>query len=114
MRNFLKSIIKSRVGQTFYITHLITFVICVVNLRGLSPHEIDSHFLGKIFIVISIFNYPFSTLLLNLAKYLEIKPTNFRDLIMAMILSIQWWLIGFILESTVRVFIKLKNNKFRF
>lgn len=46
-----KSCIKSRIGQLFFIIHLILFVVCAVTLRGLSSvEEFETHSLNESFL----------------------------------------------------------------
>ncbi len=102
MSKLFRNFINSRVGQLFFVIHLILFIICAVNLRGLYPDEFQSHYLSKIFFVIVLFDYPVLAVLRSLTNYLLITPTNFSDSIIGLIASVQWWVIGYFLEFLIK------------
>lgn len=104
----MKNFIRSRTGQLFFVIHLILFVICVVTLRGLSSvEEHESHYLSKVFFIITLFDYPTAKPLHTLANYFSIPYTNFRDLIIGLIVSFQWWIVGYIFELCINSVKKL-------
>lgn len=102
MMKFLKGLFSSRLGIVLYAINLSLTMMCVVNLRGLTAQEIDASIYGRILFVIILFTYPIHSLLYRATNFLGMPlNTNIRDLVFSMIVSLQWLLIGYIIELLI-------------
>jgi small-conductance mechanosensitive channel len=99
---FIKSLVKSRAGQMFFLIHLILFVYWVASLIKYPPEEFHAHAFYKFFFVVLMFDYPFMLLLNPLIYYFGLFQTQLGVSLVGFIISFQWWMVGYLAEAVCR------------
>jgi hypothetical protein len=95
--NFIKRCARSRLGQLLFLIHLILIVYAVSDWHS-HPSEFDSSYSSILFNFIKILDTPILYPLTLIARNI-LYPTKLNEAIVGGIASLQWWLIGHLIES---------------
>jgi hypothetical protein len=100
--NLIKRVLSSRLGIVLYAINFSILMLCVTRLRGLTTDEIDAHPLPPLFFFLTLINYLVGRPMTELFTYLGVQPSNLRDAAIFAVVSLQWLVVGFCIETIVK------------
>src|SRR5512143_1996985 len=102
MAKLLRSLIRSRLGQSLFVLHLCVWFICVYQLRGLTSEQIDASIYGTVLFWVAMINFPATLGFQYLFRYLGVNAGPVSDIVYGVLISIPWWIFGCIVASIFR------------
>ena len=97
-----QKIASSKLGIFLFGLNLALLVLCVTQLRGLDIVEYEAQPLERLFFVLTLLNYIPLQLFHYIVGFYGIQSTNLSDTVGFAVASLQWLLIGFLVETNVR------------
>jgi hypothetical protein len=97
--SFIRRCAKSRIGQSLFLIHFLLFVYAIGYWHS-RPFEFESSHFSKLFDLLRILDTPTLYPLILIARN-RLNPTQFNETIISAIVSLQWWVVGYLIESSI-------------
>jgi hypothetical protein len=98
--NFIKGCARSCLGQLLFAIHLILFVYAVAYWHAHPETRVDSSFFSNLIDILKILGTPILYPVVLIARN-TLLPTKVNETIISVIVSLQWWVIGYLIESII-------------